>query len=441
MGVATTSACISNEKGNLLYYTNGCYINDITGNVLLNGDSISPCAYTYQEYYDGLSLPEATLFLPKPADTNYYYLFDLSLDSTDYHPGNLYYNLIDKRGNGGLGAVVKKNIILFNSAILRAGGITACKHANGRDYWIVIGESNTNGFYKFLLTPDTILGPFIQNIGPVFPNLDDYGIAKFSQDGSKYVTGIYGYGPILVMDFDRCSGEFSNPDTVYNEASTDPIHRPLSGCAAVEFSPNGRFIYVSDVINLNQYDLRSGNIQDSIAVYTADSNDFFEMDMVQLAPNGKIYASTWNGGLQALHVVNYPDSLGASCGFVYGGQPILTLTSGNIPNLINYNLGPLVGSGCDTIPDSPALIKPLVENNLLRIMPNPADKYLYVEMGMQGNYEFQLLNEMGQLIDTKETRQVDDFDTERLANGIYFLKAIDKSNPMNSITKKVVIAH
>jgi hypothetical protein len=187
--------------------------------------------------------------------------------------------------------------------------------------------------------------------------------------------------------------------------------------------------------------LLAPNIQDSVAVYTADTSDFYEMDMVQLAPNGKLYGSTWNGGLAAMHVVNYPDSLGISCGFVYGGQPTISVDNLNVPNLINYNLGPLLGSGCDTIPDSPALIKPLIENSLLRVMPNPADKYLYVEMGMQGDYEFQLLNGLGQIVDTKETRQVDIFDTEHLAAGEYFVKAIDRSNEAINIIKKVVISH
>jgi hypothetical protein len=350
VGFRSTNACISDENGNLLYYTNGTYITDRAGNLLLNGDSLSPCTYTSQQYIVGLDLPQATLFLPKPSDSNYYYLFHLSLDTIEYRVGNLYYSLIDKRGNGGLGAVVKKNVSFLNGTIMRTGGITACKHANGRDYWIVIGISDTNGFYKFLLTPDTILGPFIQYIGPVFPFQDDYASSKFSQDGSKYVTGIYGYAPILIMDFDRCTGEFSNVDTVFNEASTDPINNPLSGCVSLEFSPNGRFVYASNVINLNQYDLLSANIQDSVAVYTADSNEFYGINLIQSAPDGKIYGSTFNGGLKAFHVVNYPDSLGESCDFVYGGQPTITYNDMNVPNLINYQLGPLAGSGCDTIP-------------------------------------------------------------------------------------------
>ena len=52
-----------------------------------------------------------------------------------------------------------------------------------------------------------------------------------------------------------------------------------------------------------------------------------------------------------------------------------------MPNMINYELGPLIGSGCDTIPT--ALNPSLQKTDLLRILPNPADKYVYVEMGIR----------------------------------------------------------
>jgi hypothetical protein len=239
------------------------------------------------------------------------------------------------------------------------------------------------------------------------------------------------------MDFDRCTGDFSNPLVIFNNASTIPSQH-ASGAASEEFSPNGRFVYVSTVVNLNQYDLWADTIQDSAQIYVADSGDFYQIDMLQLATNGKLYGCTWNGGLNALHVVNYPDSGGGSCGFVYGGQPTLSLNSNELPNMINYNLGPLIGSGCDTIP---AGLNKVAENDLLRIMPNPADKYLYVEMGMQGNYEFDLLNATGQVVAKTETRQVDIFDTESLSSGIYFIRVIDLTTEAEVATKKVVLAH
>jgi Secretion system C-terminal sorting domain len=432
-----TNASICDANGNLLYYTNGisiCGVND----TLTNGQGLSPCPYTTALANDGLNIQQAAIFIPKPGDTDIYYLFHFSNDTLqDTRPGTIYYSIINRQANGGQGAVIAKNIPILKDVLLWEGGITACKHANGRDYWLVMGASDTGRYYKFLITPDSIMGPYIQDIGPGVADSDDLAYSKFTQDGSRYATGFY-VGPIILMDFDRCSGEFSNVQTVYNNASTEPINDPIEGSAALEFSPNGRFLYADERVLLNQFDLWSGNNQDSSVIYNADSTDQYFIDMLQLAPNGKLYGCTWGGGLKALHVINNPDLKGDSAGFVYGGQPTLTINSVNLPNLINYKLGPLVGSGCDTITS----IKPQTTNNQpLRLQPNPADKYVYVEMGAQGNYEFDLLNALGQLIATKQTRQVDIFDTENLADGVYLLRATDRLSPGAAVTKKLVVQH
>jgi hypothetical protein len=334
-----------------------------------------------------------------------------------------------------LGAITTKNVPILYDHVLRRGGMTACKHANGRDYWLIVGGSGINTYYEFLITPDSILGPYTQSIGPSYIVSQDIAYSKFSMDGSRFATGA-GEGPILVMDFDRCSGIFSNPTTIYNDGCDSPAQ--CSGCSSLEFSPSGRFLYVADVSLLNQYDLLSGNIQDSSKLYPKDSGDFYGMDLIQMAPNGKLYASTWNGGLHAMHVINYPDFKGDSADFAYGGQPTWSNNSFNVPNLINYNLGALTGSGCDTIPTG---VTQLTISNLLRVLPNPADKYIYVEMGMQGNYEFDLLNGTGQFLVKKETRQVGIFDTEGIASGIYFIRAIDKTTDNEIAAKKLVVVH
>jgi hypothetical protein len=430
-----TMACISDENGNLLYFTNGISINDTSG-ILINGDSLNPCSYTSSHVYTGLNIQQAALFIPGPGNSRYYYLFHFSDDDTvDGGPGTLFYSLVDKQQNNNRGEVIKKNITLVTDVKFREGGLTACKHANGRDYWIILGQHNSNNYFKFLLTPDSIFGPFTQAIGPVYTGSFDLPYSKFSQDGSKYATGAV-EGLVLVMDFDRCSGEFSNPITIFNQACTSS--QPCSGCVALEFSPNNRFLYVSNVFNMNQYDLQSPNIQDSSQVYLADSLDAAGIDMLQLGSNGKLYASTWDGGFYFYHVVNEPDSIGDSCHFVWGGQPTYSANSNAVSNLINYKLGPLIGSGCDTIA---AIAQPESNSILLRVMPNPADKYLYVEMGIQGSYEFNLLNVLGQIIATRETKQVDIFDTEILASGMYFLNVINRITHKDLGTSKIIISH
>lgn len=432
-----TSANICDAKGNLLYYTNGVAISN-ANDTLPDGSGLNPCAYTSSTSCCGLGIPQAAIFIPMPDDTEFYYLFHYSYDTLDSsRPGTIYYTLIDNSGNGGAGSIVRKNVPILSDVVLRGGGMTACKHANGRDYWLIMGASVINKFYEFLITPDSILGPYTQKIGPDFPLPYDVAYSKFSQDGSMFASGVI-EGPIVLMNFDRCSGEFTNPINIYHNASSNPATDPINGCASLEFSPNGQFLYVNNLNDLTQYNLLDNNIQDSVELYVFDSTDQYEIGMLQLAPNGKLYGSTWNGGLSAIHVVNYPDSIGNSADFVYGGQPTLTQNSYNLPNLINYNLGPLIGSGCDTIL-SIQNPKPIKQEP--RIMPNPADKYIYVEMGMQGDYEFELMNSEGQVIANKQTHQVDIFDTESLAGGVYLVRVLERqSNTMIGV-QKVVVAH
>ena len=170
----------------------------------------------------------------------------------------------------------------------------------------------------------------------------------------------------------------------------------------------------------------------------ASDSDGAQMGMLQLATNGKIYCSTWNGGYFYLHEINYPDQLGTACDFVWAGQPTRSLNSFNLPNLINYRLGPLIGSGCDTVTTG---LTTQSANDPLRVQPNPANKYAYVEMGMQGNYIFQLLDAAGKLISQKPTPQIDIFDTEQLPNGIYFISVKDSHSNTELTNRRVVVAH
>jgi len=434
MPMYLTSANICDSNGNLLYYTNGIYIAGSDGNLIANGDSLSPCEHTNENACCGLDIPQGALFLPMPGNSRYYYLFHMSDDTFGgERPGNLYYSLIDVQGDSGKGEVISKNNIFFRG-IFRDGGMTACKHANGRDWWIVMGD-RYDTYHLFLLTSMGISDTLTQTIGPSFHNPSDIAYSKFSLDGSKYATGC-NEGGILVMDFDRCSGEFSNPVNIFNNASTP--NTPVSG-GWPEFSSNGRFVYATNSIQINQFDLWQTNPQlDSSMVDEADSSDPAQIGFLQIAPNGKLYISCFAGGYYIIHAIDFPDLKGDSCEYIDTGFRTLTTNSINFPNMINYQLGALTGSVCDSISTG---ISSIATTNPLRVLPNPADKYLYVEMGMQGNYEFDLLNVSGQLIATKQTRQLDIFDTEHLSGGVYFIRVLNKLNAAEIASKMIVIAH
>ena len=433
MNTHLTNADICDSTGNLLFYTNGIYVADgNTGDSILNGNGLSPCLMTSQDGANGLPFIQGAIFLPMPGNDRYVYLFHFSGDiDVNTRPGTLYYSIIDRDGNGGLGAIISKNVIFFKGDF-GGGGMTACKHGNGQDWWIVMHDGHNENYYTFLLTENGISDTLTQSIGPPYNTNFNNSSAIFSPDGSKYACGAF-VGLITVMDFDRCTGEFSNPITISHE----PKPANISGTGPLAFSPSGRFLYLTDRLDLTQYDLWNSNIQDSVEIYRADSTDYAQIEFVSLAINGKIYGSTWNGGFEYLHVVNYPDSLGHSCGFVRGGQPTLSVNSTNLPNMPNYMLGPLTGSSCDTI----TAIKDIASNYQLRCQPNPANKFLYVEMNAQGNYLLELVDMTGKAVAVKDTRQVDVFDTENLSNGVYLLNVIDKHNADKMLSKEIVVQH
>ncbi len=173
------------------------------------------------------------------------------------------------------------------------------------------------------------------------------------------------------MDFDRCTGLFSNANSFYNSNTFDPVHNPNSGGSGGAFSPNGRFFYIENRLTLNQYDLSIRPIRDSINLVTlTDSSDFYQLDVPQLAPDGKIYVCCWNGVSYKMHTIHQPDSLGLACDFRMYDQSTWTSGPLNLPYFPNYRLGALAGS-CDTIHTD---ISEIAEAHpaFAAITPNPA---------------------------------------------------------------------
>jgi hypothetical protein len=101
-----------------------------------------------------------------------------------------------------------------------------------------------------------------------------------------------------------------------------------------------------------------------------------------LGPDNKIYITTdANSGSNVsldykLSVINYPDSVGYACdirlhSIGLGGHR----ARGGLPNLPHYELGPLVGSACDTLTGIAQLDK---GKGGLKVYPNPASKQLTI---------------------------------------------------------------
>jgi hypothetical protein len=155
--------------------TNGCEIYNNVFGIMKNGDKINPGIYS-EEYScngSGFRIRDGSLILPYQ---NKYLLLhstvtiDKSKPISKFYVPGLNYSIIDMKGDNGKGEVILKNKVLINDT-LSIGDIAACRHANGTDWWVIVprgslpDSTNNNKYYRFLITQDTIQGPWEQQIG------------------------------------------------------------------------------------------------------------------------------------------------------------------------------------------------------------------------------------------------------------------------------------
>ena len=360
-----TNGLISNPNGQLLFASNGVFIQNANNDTMQNGSNLNPAFWTTQRGSRGLTIPQANLVIPFPGDSTKYYLFHETCDdySHSFCSFFLYYSIVDMTIDNGLGGVVQKNTILLNDSLVE-GRLTACKHANGRDWWLIAHHFLTDQYYKYLITPDSILGPYNQNIGEIRHTY--FGQCLFSPDGKMFAY----YEPIMgdldIFDFDRCTGNFTM------KAHVD-INDSANG-GGVSFSPNSNVLYVSSTYYVYQFDLTSANIVstiDTIAVYDGFNSPQFPQQTLfylsYLAPDGKIYINCSNS-TEDIHVINYPDSLGIACDVCQHCIHLPATNAYTIPNYPNYFLGAEGGSVCDSLPTNISIVE---KENSLRIFPNP----------------------------------------------------------------------
>ncbi|MBN8678747.1 MAG: T9SS type A sorting domain-containing protein [Chitinophagales bacterium] len=339
-------ASIADKEGHLVAFTDGCRIANRNKELMLNGDTLNP-GKVYNVYCNLPSfypVVQPCIFLPRPGSDSNYYLFHLRSDNYYYNPMNLLYSEIDARGDNGNGAVVRKNIEVLSDSIYLGSFVTATKHANGRDWWVVVTRRFHSDMHVTLVTADTVQYMGMQDVG--FTEVDSAyccNQTRFTQDGSRLFRNHP--GGMLILDFDRCSGTFSNP--VYWDYTSMP-----SGTGGVAFSYDNRFLYLCSGTIIQQYDLNAPNIlasREIVAEYDGfeilSPTNFFH---AQLGPDGKIYVLT-TGNNNILHVIHHPNKKGLSCMVEQRGVTLPGLGSFFEPNFPNYRLGPIDGSPCDTL--------------------------------------------------------------------------------------------
>jgi len=348
-----TNSTISSTSGEYVLSFNGWGIQDRGFSLMENSDSLFLGSIPALYHNSGAPFIKGSIALPSQKDTNILLLiywdfrgYSYMPDTPSVAPFHLYMAKIDKSGNGGLGKVIKKNILLIADTLANAG-ITATKHANGRDWWVVVPEIVSNRYHTLLISNDIVAQSYSQPIGVFWPPFVDITSSSiFNNSGTKYYRFSDQIG-LQIFEFDRCTGLFFNPKLLPYEFNNDYFFD-------FAISRDDRFLYLSSINNLYQYDLNDSAIASTKLLL--DTYDGFmnppswpcNFRFPQLAPDGKVYIGSY-GGCKNLHVINHPERKGLECGFQQHAIKLNTFHKGGLPNMPNYRLGPIDGSICDSL--------------------------------------------------------------------------------------------
>ena len=355
---------IADKEGNLLFFTDGFDVFNKDYQLMKNGDSVFVMEGQLLDFYSlsgGVNIPDWTIILPSPEKENEYFLFYLGIKDDENNPtqfrGNgLNYSKIDISLNDGLCEVIEKNINL-KELKSQTSGLKSIRHANGRDWWILVREMLNARWHVFLLDDR---GVNFSHVSEVIEMPEYYcRLVIYNYVTDQYIckTGSHFYPwkfyhdspfdyQFHVYDFDRCTGNFDFAHTF--ELETWDFKYQLK---TLTLCPNGRYLYGGlGGRYLIQYDTWAEDVQ-----ATADTLlNIFTMDNAipgiyepKLTPKGELWLKHW--AKDSITIILNPELKGSKVNI--SDEFIVTpwVSSGTFPNNANYRIGPIDGSPCDTL--------------------------------------------------------------------------------------------
>lgn len=300
-------SAISDRNGGLLFYTDGITVWNRMHQVMPNGINLAGDTLCTQ----------SALITGYPGNDSLFYIFTVAKEA---EPKGLQYSLVNMKLNGGMGDVVaaQKNMPLVTPVCEK---VTAVKHGNANDIWVITHIFGTNEFYVYEINCAGLnTTPRIMALGNIADKISNtIGYLKASPDGTTLAMA--GFTSVVeVFDFDALTGTITNPRIIVGNPNN------ITGPYGVEFSGNSKLLYVSESYNNNasgaffvvQYKIDTPNIADSrIAIDSGYAN---AAGALQLGPDDKIYIAYDQQPF--LGAVTNPDIEGRGCGHVRQYVPL-----------------------------------------------------------------------------------------------------------------------
>lgn len=318
-------ASVSDNSGNLLFYTNGFQVFNSQHTVMANGSGLIGTSGETQ----------SSVIVKQPGNNNIYYLFTLNVSNI---ASPMAYSIVDMSLAAGLGSVTVKNNTLYIGTSEKQ---VAIRHCNGRDVWILSHSSLGSNFISHLLTDAGVsTNSIVSNTGLTFTHsphsVGISGYMKVSPDGRKLAlaamaneTATINVGQgFYLFDFDPSTGIVSNPLYLKN----------TNRAYGVEFSPDGTKLYGGvGTVGINGAIYQWNLCASSQSAIVASQYSFAvsaALGSLQRGIDGKIYVAMVTS--QSLSVINSPNSPGAAMSFSFNALSLAPKASGlGLPNFIN----------------------------------------------------------------------------------------------------------
>jgi len=409
--ISSYEACavMSDSLGNLLFYTNGEVVWDSNNDTMPNGADLRTGPLG--------SCTQGALIIPFPKSDSLYYIFTVP-ELEGFFSESFRYSVVDMSLNSGLGDIGgTKNVLIIDSVTEK---LTAIKHSNGDDYWVLVHSWNSNDFLAYLVTDTGVADtPIISSIGTIQTGMYTFGFVapwfasgflKASPDGNKLASSCWAMGNLELYDFDNSTGIVSNNLSL----PADSFDWGLS------FSPDNSKLYVSTTdgpySTIYQFDLSSPVDSDIINSRTLiDSTASKSYSGIQLAPDGKMYiGDSWY--LDTLSVIHCPNAEGLLCDFQRSGFSLDGKFSyGMFPNFMQHYFNDSSFTPCAVG------INEQLYNPLVWIYPTISSHSIFIELLNFTNVRVKIRDIAGREVVNlgHQKGKAVELNISNLANGVY----------------------
>lgn len=356
------SAAVSDNSGNLLFYTNGRSVWNNTHATMTNGAGTLNGS---NNALSAVSTSQGVLIVPKPGTSDHYYIYTQSDVSSPTQIIGVSQYEVDMSVPGGM--VMSTTPVNPSENYASNESQIAVPHCNGTDYWLIVKPKNNS--QSGLVNP-----------GPVSPVNNQIAAYRISGTGISNVPVLSSSGPYVpsatysggnngitqmaispdkklycLADIDAAAGYiyyFDCETGIFNHIAT------VTGIDGygLAFSPNSKVLYAKASMNIRQYDLSALSPCNTTPPYidipmlpVGYGAPIFFFNSIQQGPDGRVYVGRAGypaSPQQFLGVINFPNVLNTTptsneCGYNFSGIPLLS-TQGcrlDLPNDIIGQIG------------------------------------------------------------------------------------------------------